>query len=322
MKKRFYYTVITAAVFLLLAGCASAPPAFKNSEMRDVLTAVGSQEDEAERGAIFFRIKKSFFEKLFWKEEPLPKAAPHDLVITGRRTSSEAPKKLESNSKLLNIIDALVREEVWKYSWQGTVQTDGVTIPLELELNVTDGFNKVYRLKSAKSYSHETARSFTERLKKFVGADVACRMALSLRIDSEKQAVPFEVAHIQAADGTAYAVRAVRTFADSESRLAKEPTTRTLLFAREQRYEFVVASAASADTEQVQTAPEAVATHSEHTAGDRAHGERVVASCTLDDFVLYEKNAEKRTALKECVGLFSAFLWSLDEHERAASMLE
>ncbi|MCR5725044.1 MAG: hypothetical protein K6G80_08170 [Treponema sp.] len=289
-------TLASALTLLALftTGCASTPSAYREIEMTDAVTAPTAQAIES--GKIAFSIESQWPFSLFDdKEADEPALLPHDMSIKGRRTSSQQPKKVETDSTLIKVLDAIVRDSSWTYDWKGTLSTDGKSIPLVMTMKVSDSFNKIYRLKDAYTRTHENKKGITEKLKKFVGVDVVTKLNVTEPVDDCAKQAPFEIAHLTAEDGTEYHILATRTFAPGLENAPKQ-TMRSLIFARGQRY-------------QITDSTNAV----------------VYADCTVDSFTIYQSAVDsehdRKDALKEGIGLFTAWLWSMDEHEQFTSML-
>lgn len=281
-----------AVLTVLLSGCASVPSAYRDISMVEVTENTAG--NKTEEGKIVFTEEQGLLASLFGKKTETMEVSSGDISITGKRTSSEEPKKTSSNSKIIKILDAIVRDDSWTYDWKGSVETDGVTIPVNMTMRVSEDFSKIYRLNSAVSHSHQKAKGFTGNLRKFFGADVSVRLTVKEPVDNTARTVPFEIGRFSLADGSEYRIQVMRTL-DSSAQGAK-PTARSLLFSRFQRYEITDSS-----------------------------GEAVYADCTVDGFSIYESDftssSDNRLLLKECIGLFTAWLWSLDEHEKSSSML-
>ena len=315
MKKLSWALPLFAALLALppllaVTGCASSPPAFSNAELTD--RPVAEAGDMLESGRILFTEKPSLPEKLFSgkKQVAAPTPEANDLTITGRRTASSKPEKTKSDSKLIQVLDAVLKEDLWRYEWQGTLTTDGVEIPLSVSMAVpnTGSFSdeKEYRLKNAYSRSHAKALGLKEKLKHLVGADTETRLSMETYIDSRAREVPFKIASFTTKEGDEYAIFVSRGLVLSPDAKSPGQSTRSLVFARAQRYQVTDST-----------------------------GKTVYADCTLDGYRLYRaavqagaeagadgRAGDRRAALKEGIGLFTAWLWSLEEHERHGGMLE
>lgn len=303
MKK--FSLLFVLSLLILVSSCQTMAEYTLSNEKSVAL--VVEEENPVDFGNIVFTEKgTSIVSKLFWSlKKPSPSINEKTIQIEGCRTFSSSNSSIRTRS-VDSTINSLIGIKQYDYEWTGKLifDTNETAIWYHFWVAGSSRENKEYELDY--DYCGGKKATLKDKLKIFeyyIPKDASI-LTMQSDINNFNKEIPLFVAKFRTNSDAEYYIYATRS---------KKYDVKNLANLSEEELEKWMPKI---------TSKEIILDEEQVFQITNTNKDKLFAECSKDSYKIYSATDEEtKRDIKECIGSFIAYLWAIDEHEKADRVL-